>query len=52
MIRLFFKDLPRLQEGDIEGGDLTFGEMEDAIKEMKGGKSPGLDGIGIEFYKL
>ena len=30
----------------------TLAECEDAIKDMKNNKSPGADGIPVEFYKL
>ena len=49
---LFFNDLPRIEEGFINGGDITFEEMMDVVKESAGGKSPGIDGLGVEFYKL
>ena len=32
-------------------GELTYEEMVIAINQMENGTSPGLDGIGIEFYK-
>lgn len=31
--------------------DLTTSELESALKQMKNGKSPGIDGITSEFYK-
>ena len=48
---MFFKDLPTLAPGDIEEGELSYEEMENALREMGEGKSPGIDGIGVEFYK-
>ncbi len=33
-------------------GDITYNEGENTVKDMKGNKSPGLDGICVEFYKL
>ena len=32
-------------------GEFTFGECQSAIQKMKKNKSPGLDGISIEFYE-
>lgn len=48
----FFNDLPQVGDGVISGEPLSVEEMEAALLDMKGGKSPGLDGLGIEFYKL
>ena len=31
-------------------GSFTFGECQSAINKMKKNKSPGLDGISVEFY--
>lgn len=31
---------------------ITLGEVEKAIDDLKGGKSPGPDGLGAEFYKV
>ncbi len=33
-------------------GDISYNECESAVKSMKGNKSPGLDGICIEFYQV
>ena len=30
--------------------DISIVEMEDALKSMKRGKSPGTDGLSVEFY--
>ena len=49
---LFFRNLPKLSEMDLDGEDLEYDDMEVAIGQMKPGKSPGICGIGIEFYKL
>lgn len=32
-------------------GDITNEEIENALKAMKNGRSPGLDGLPCEFYK-
>lgn len=44
--------LPHLSEDDAAdlGSQLTLDETENALKDMKKGKSPGLDGIPPEFY--
>ena len=42
-----------LTEGDQQmcEGDISYNECEQAVKDMKGNKSPGLDGICVEFYQ-
>ena len=51
----FFANLniPKLSEGQVaqmEGG-ITEGEVRAAIASLKNGKSPGLDGLPVEYYK-
>ena len=41
------KDLKNKQEQEI-----TYCELEEAIKHMNNGKTPGEDGIPVEFYKI
>ena len=48
---LFFRNLPKLEDDVLDDGEITFDAMDMAIKNMEGGKSPGIDGIGVEFYK-
>ena len=47
-------DLPTLNEQEKQKceGLLTDKECESAIKDMKNGKSPGSDGLTVEFYKI
>lgn len=40
------------EEKQICEGILTDTEIQEAVKEMKNNKSPGSDGIPVEFYKL
>jgi len=44
----------RLSEADCEDceADITYADCEKVVKQCKSGKSPGLDGICGEFYKL
>ena len=46
-------DLPVLSEGDVSilNADFTSEDILAAIKALPSGKSPGLDGFPIEFYK-
>ena len=46
-------ELPRLSDSQVEELDWTITEEEvrDAILSMKAGKSPGLDGLPVEYYK-
>ena len=37
---------------ELLSAPVTKSEMHNAISEMKSGKTPGPDGIGIEFYKM
>lgn len=49
----FFENLPQISE-DVNkeiSKKLSLGELEDVIKSMENGKSPGIDGITVEFYK-
>ena len=46
----FERSLSDLDKLECEG-DISYNECELAIKSMKTNKSPGLDGICIEFYK-
>ena len=52
----FFNDnsIPKLSENEklLCEGMITARECEIAIKDMKNGKSPGSDGINVEFYKM
>ena len=47
------KTLKKLSEIDSQSleGEITKSECEKALLKMKGNKSPGLDGLSIEFYK-
>ena len=50
---LYNTNLPRVPPGLYEQceGDVTFEEAYEAIKLMKNGKTPGSDGLPVEFYK-
>ena len=50
--RSFLEGLPQLSPDDRDSleGDLSAEEVWKALKGMKGGKSPGLDGLPKEFY--
>ena len=48
---IFINKLPQVEDGILGENDITYDEMRDAIKEMKTGSSPGMDGIGVDFYK-
>jgi len=45
--------IPKINETDKQLIDISISEDEcwDAIKELTSGKTPGTDGLGIEFYK-
>lgn len=45
---------PQIEEmdKDILESDFDIEELESALKGMKGGKSPGSDGISVNFYKV
>lgn len=49
----FFNGLPRVSEGSYPETDnpLTLLEIEHALMSMDSGKSPGIDGLPVEFYK-
>ena len=51
----FLQQLPSLDDNDLDRYHLmrpvTFDELLDAIMSFKNGKSPGIDGLSIEFYK-
>ena len=51
---VFFKDLPKLglESKELCEGNITQGECIAVLKEMKGNKSPGNDGLSVEFYEL
>ena len=51
--QLFLNNLPKLGGESAGGceGILTYEECMDAIKRMKNGKTPGLDGLPKEFYE-
>lgn len=46
-------DLPSLSEEEQKyiGGDITLEEVQQAIKSLRSGKSPGEDGLPTDFYK-
>ena len=46
-------NIPKLSEGQVAQmeGAITEGEVRDAISLLKIGKSPGLDGLPVEYYK-
>lgn len=46
-------DTRRIQQTDKEllDSDLTLEELEEALKRMKSNKSPGSDGLSVEFYR-
>ena len=54
LVKYFLEDIPKLNEMDknICEGLITYDECISAIKEMKDGKSPGIDGLPAEFYKI
>jgi hypothetical protein len=39
------------KDKSICDGDITVTECSDAVNEMKLNKSPGLDGLSVEFYR-
>ena len=47
-------DIPKLDEEDRElcEGKISEGECVEVIKAFRNGKSPGTDGLPIEFYKI
>ena len=47
-------DIPKFNETEKEicEGPLTLHELEEAVKNMKNNKSPGTDGLNVEFYKI
>ena len=47
-------DIPKLEEADRElcEGTISGEECIEVIKTFKNGKSPGTDGLPIEFYKI
>ena len=47
-------ELPQLKEQEKQKceGLLTEKECEEAVKDMKNGKTPGSDGLTVEFYKI
>ena len=49
---IFFKDLPKLSSDSREicEGKITEGECMAVLKEMKQNKTPGNDGLSVEFY--
>ncbi|KAK3528332.1 hypothetical protein QTP86_031930, partial [Hemibagrus guttatus] len=49
----FFQSLPKLTEGSARELDmeLTLEELEAALNSMENGRSPGIDGLSVEFYK-
>ena len=51
---VFLKDLPKLESASRElcEGKLTHGECWEALKQMKLNKTPGNDGLSVEFYLL
>jgi hypothetical protein len=55
-IRTELKDLPhpKLNEDTASSleGDITIKELSVALKSMKNGKSPGIDGFTTEFFKI
>ena len=57
MVDKFFiigNDIPKLDEEDRElcEGKISEEECVEVIKTFKNGKSPGTDGLPIEFYKI
>lgn len=48
----FLCDLSKLSEDQCNELDrpLSFGEISQAVQEMCSGKSPGLDGLTVEFF--
>ena len=50
--RSFLEGLPQLDSADRDSleGDLSLEEVWEALKGMRAGKSPGLDGLPKEFY--
>lgn len=52
MIISFFRDLPKLSSDSREicEGKITEGECMAVLKEMKQNKTPGNDGLSVEFY--
>lgn len=51
---VFFTGLPRVPEESYSDtdGPLTLLEIENALMSMENGKSPGIDGLPVEFYKV
>ncbi|KAK3557706.1 hypothetical protein QTP70_034952 [Hemibagrus guttatus] len=49
----FLKDLPKLSEQAARELDreLTLAELHKALQGMENGRSPGIDGLPVEFYK-
>jgi hypothetical protein len=54
MIDDLVKDAPRLEDVDLDSsmceGRISYNECLTAIKTMKNEKSPGPDGLSVEFY--
>jgi len=50
----FFENLPQISEAESEelGKEITMDECEVAMRQMADNKSPGDDGLPVEFYKL
>jgi len=49
----FFENLPQISEADSDelGKEITIDECEVAMRQMADNKSPGDDGLPVEFYK-
>ena len=53
-LHFFLKDLATLPDSEREGlvKEMALGELEEIVKECNHNKSPGLDGLSYEFYKI
>lgn len=49
----FYDCLPNIAQDNVVklDGSLTEQELLNALKDMKTGKAPGIDGLSVEFYK-
>lgn len=49
----FYDGLPNIAQDNVVklDGSLTEQELLNALKDMKTGKAPGIDGLSVEFYK-
>ena len=50
----FLENLPKLNENEKDAleGYLTLNEIASSLKNMKNGKSPGTDGMTVDFFKF